>query len=540
MTERGRLDVAMVSLDGSPLTDDLQAALLAVRVDESVQLPDAFSVRFDDPHFELFDRALITMGATVELAFRAEGDPVVVTTGEVTAIAVEQGTTGRHELVVSGYDATHRLHRGPRTTTYVQMTDADVAERIAAAHGLRADVDATEEVHAHLLQSNQSDFSFLAGRARRVGYDVWVRGDTLLFKRAPTADAAPPTLTWGDNLHRFRVRFSSTERCDEVFVQTFDPVTKRSVLGRASEGDPGTNAPGAQAIHDEARAAFGALQRRTAQLPAATQSEADAVAQSLLLLASGGEVIAKGEAKGDPLLGAGGRARLQHVGDRLTGTYTLTSVEHVWDRGAPYLTRFACGGKEPGALTDLLGTGHGANGNGWGSLVLATVTNVDDDLNLGRVKVTFVDLDAESTWAAVAAPGAGKDRGLQCLPEVGDTVVVGFEHDSHERPIVLGGLWSQDDAPPDQAAATGGAIATRTWRSREGHQVELRDADPQGLVLEVGDGSAGVRIEPRKIRLDSETVEIVATQSLKLSGATVEIEADGNLKLDGAMVRINS
>ena len=35
-----------------------------------------------------------------------------MTSGEVTAVSVEPGVTGRHELVVSGMDVAHRLLRG--------------------------------------------------------------------------------------------------------------------------------------------------------------------------------------------------------------------------------------------------------------------------------------------------------------------------------------------------------------------------------------------------------------------------------------------
>src|SRR5882757_6477205 len=108
MPEPRRLDSAIITVDGSPLRTELYGRLTLVHVEESVQLPDSFELRFDDPHFELFDEDKFRYGTMISIAFRAEADSVVVTTGEITAISVEPGVSGRHELVLTGLDLTHR------------------------------------------------------------------------------------------------------------------------------------------------------------------------------------------------------------------------------------------------------------------------------------------------------------------------------------------------------------------------------------------------------------------------------------------------
>ncbi len=42
---------------------------------------------------------------------------------------------------------------------------------------------------------------------------------------------------------------------------------------------------------------------------------------------------------------------------------------------------------------------------------------------------------------------AGKDRGSWFMPDVGDEVLVSFEHGDPSRPYVLGGLWNGTDSP---------------------------------------------------------------------------------------------
>ena len=70
---------------------------------------------------------------------------------------------------------------------------------------------------------------------------------------------------------------------------------------------------------------------------------------------------------------------------------------------------------------------------------MGIVTNNKDPEGWGRVKVKFPTLteEHESNWARVVALGAAKQRGFDCLPEVNDEVLVGFEHGDIHRPYIL-------------------------------------------------------------------------------------------------------
>ncbi len=541
-----RLDGVVLTVDGRPLAPELYPRITQVRVEESVHLPDYFAVRFDDPHFELFDRGTFTLGSRLEIAFRAEGDPTVVTSGEVTAVAVEPGAAGRHELVLTGFDLTHRMAREPKSRSFQRVTDADVAARIAGEYGLDPDVDGTGAVHDYVLQAGETDYAFLRRRAARIGYDVWISERTFHFKRTPRSTATPPRLRYGQNLSTFTVRFSAAERCDEVQIRGWDQLGKDAILGRATETDPGTDAPAAEEMAGAARRAFGRVRRNAGQFPVTDQSEADALASSLLLRASGEEAVLRGEAAGDPLIGAGAKIHVEGVGARMTGDWRVTAVEHTYGAGRPYVTRFVCGGKEPAGLADMTGPAGGRRG--WGGLVVGIVTNNDDPEKLGRVRVQFPTLSAddESAWARIATPGGGKERGLQWLPEVDDEVLVGFELDDHARPVVLGGLWNRRDTPPLPGAASGGSIKQRLLVSRTDSRLTLDDDRPS-VSLSLGGSPCQVKLEKsesaltgdQKLVVSAAQIEIRATQKLLLSGAQVEITASGPLTASGKPIRLN-
>jgi uncharacterized protein involved in type VI secretion and phage assembly len=546
--EKRRLDGVVISVDGRPLAPEIYPQVALVRVEESVLLPDYFAIHFDDAHFELFDKGQFTIGTRIEIAFRAEGDPVVVTSGEVTAISVEPGVSGRHELVVTGFDLTHRLARVPKSRSFQRVTDADIASRIAGEYGLDADVDATGGAHDYVLQAGETDYAFLRRRAARIGFDVWVSEKKFFFKKTPRSTATPPKLTYGKNLSRFSTRFSAAERSDEVEIRGWDHLGKEAITGRSDTTDPGTDAPAAKDMADAARRAFGRIKRNAGQFPVTDQAEADALAKSLLLRASGEEVVLHGEAAGDPLIGAGAKVHIDGIGSRMTGDYRVTGVEHSYGATRPYLTRFVCGGKEPAGIADLTGGGGTTEKRGWSGLVVGIVTNNDDPEKLGRVRVKFPTLtqDDESAWSRIATPGGGKERGLQWIPEVDDEVLVGFELDDTSRPVILGGLWNRKDGPPSPGSISGGAVKQRMLVSRKDSRLVFDDDKPY-IEVSLGGSSCLLKLEKsesslvgeQKLVITATNIEIKATSKLALSGAQVEVTASGPLTASGKPIKLN-
>ena len=126
------------------------------------------------------------------------------------------------------------------------------------------------------------------------------------------------------------------------------------------------------------------------------------------------------------------------------------------------------------------------------SVVIGICTNNKDPEGLGRVKVKFPWLadSEESYWARVCQFMTGGGRGMWILPEVGDEVLVSFEHGDIHHPYVIGSLWNGVDRPPsDSGFNEDGKNNIRMFQSRFGHQV-IFDDTAGGEKIRLMEGNA--------------------------------------------------
>jgi uncharacterized protein involved in type VI secretion and phage assembly len=193
-------------------------------------------------------------------------------------------------------------------------------------------------------------------------------------------------------------------------------------------------------------------------------------------------------------------------------------------------------------------------------VVVGLVTNNQDPDGVGRVKVRFPWLSDqdESYWARIAAPMAGKDRGVYLLPEVDDEVLVAFEHGDIRRPYVVGALWNSKDTPP--ASNSDGKNNIRIIKSRSGHVVKLNDEDGKETIeiidkstknsIVIDTAANSITITSDKditlkaangtITLDAQKVAVKSSADSKIeAGAGMDVKASGTMNIKGATVNIN-
>ena len=189
-------------------------------------------------------------------------------------------------------------------------------------------------------------------------------------------------------------------------------------------------------------------------------------------------------------------------------------------------------------------------------VVIGIVTNNQDPNLLGRVKLKFPWRNSidESSWARVATLMAGDNRGTVFLPEVGDEVLVSFDHGDITQPYVIGALWNGKDKPPEKNAD--GKNNVRMIKSRSGHKIILNDergsekveiCTSSGHQITLDDSTGCEKIEIRdktgsnSILIDSaqNSISISSQMKITIQAQMIEIKAGATLTLQGGLVKIN-
>lgn len=539
----------IIKLNGTEVDRKIMGNLVTLIIDQHTHLPHMFTLRFHDPNLEYLDKGPFDLAKEVEIiAKTTEKQKVVLMSGEITALEPEFEEGMIASLVVRGFDKSHRLYREVKTKTFLNIKDSDLAEQIAKAANLKTEVEITPTVYDHVFQHNQSDLAFLMQRAWRIGFECFVEEGKLYFRRPPT-DQSNVTLTWGKDLLSFIPRISLAEQVDEVIVKGWDVEKKAAIVGRAQKGKLYPDVEERKNGADLASSKFGTGKLVIVDQPVVSQAEADILATARLNELSGAYIEAEGVAYRRPDIKAGQIITLEALGKRLSGTYLVSSVTHIY-KSDGLKTTFTVKGARSGLLIEQFAPQSPLDR--WVGVVPAIVTNTDDPKNWGRVKVKFpwMSEEVESDWARVVCPGAGPEAGLMIIPAVDDEVMVAFAEGDFSQPFVLGGVWNgqHKTVPEVTKAARSEKPLVRSWRSRSGHWVAMYD-DKNNKVEIVTQGGhhlilddANKKIEitsagGHRFELDDSSKKASLTSggglTIKLedSGKKITIESQGEIEL---------
>ncbi|MFI7296793.1 VgrG-related protein [Streptomyces sp. NPDC050121] len=575
MVQSAFSSVIQVTLGGRPLPVDFAPLLVEGWVDQGLGVPAAFRLTFRDPHRQVLGKLGVKFGMPVVLAPIADGkgasDPLL--TGEVCGLEADYDGTGTF-TVIRGYDFGHRLMRQRRVAAYRNQSASDIARKLAAQDGVPiGKIQSTKTVYEFISQANVTDWDFLARLAdeNEMVMSVDAKGKFQFLKPDP-ASGAPPTSTPGDkspfvleagtDILRLRAAVTAAEQVGTVEARGWDVTTKKKLTATApAKTNPGISigtTPG------EAAAKFKPAKLVDAQTPYDRQSEVKFAAEALADDVTGSFAELEVIARGTPKLRPGLPVALADVGDPFEGKYTATSVRHVFGDGKHYEAWVTVSGRQWRSLYGLSsGGGNAANGLNLPGTTNALVTDVQDPLKQGRVKLQFPWLDDAyiSDWTRVVQWG-GKDGGSIFPLDVGDEVLVAFDRGALDHPYVIGGLYNGKDKPTpvkDVPLHDGARrrAARHTLSDRDGNRVDLLSQKTggrkQGVRVTSGDDRLVINLDRTKteITVDSKgTVSITGSRSVSIEAGTdltlsarrrLTIKSGGLLDIRGTgMVNVKS
>jgi phage protein D len=343
-------------VNGSRLRADVSHNIEEVQVVSSLNTTDSFSLTVANALPKMrwthtSDADLFREGNSVKVELGYVDDLQEMIEGEITQVKATFPSDGVPVVIVEGNSRAHRLQGDNRTRTFQQMTDKQIAEKIAQEAGLECDAEDTEIQHDYVMQGNESDLDFLRSRAQRIHFEILVDGKTLIFRKVKEAEQKMYTLVWGP------VDTSFSSAADTLPLKSFSPelnalqpgnvehraydvTSKQAFVSRAGAQDQ-TSKMGGQKTGVEIFASAFQRQRQYVHVssPCSSQAELDQRARgdynerALRLVGGSGETI------GIPDLRKGHIVQLKGIGPRFEGYYRLKEVTHLIDSSG-YQTSF--------------------------------------------------------------------------------------------------------------------------------------------------------------------------------------------------------
>jgi phage protein D len=287
------------------------------------------------------DGSDLDFGKQLEVSIGPPGDERAIFNGLISGIELEHAEGDMPVVTAFAEDALMKLRMTRRMKTYEQMSDADIAQTIAAEHGLAATADADGPTYDVVQQWNQSDLAFLRDRAALIQAEVFVDGDTLTFTSRTNRRGTRITLVQGGDLLSVRVRADLAHQRTKVKVSGYDASARDKIDEEASGDAIQAETSGGRTGPDVLQQALGEhVSYRVREVPLAG-GEANAFARAEMLRRARSFVSLAGVTSGTPDMMVGSKVELQRVGGPFEGgDYYVTRLQHTYDLRDGFRTHF--------------------------------------------------------------------------------------------------------------------------------------------------------------------------------------------------------
>ncbi|HEX9781466.1 MAG TPA: contractile injection system protein, VgrG/Pvc8 family [Opitutaceae bacterium] len=466
-----------VSTDGVVLPEALSASLVVVEVTHVMNDPCHCGLTFVDGADNAAVDDSFHLGKALDV--RLDTHPRPLFHGVVDSVTCERLPSREIRWTVEATDGLQPLLRNRRMRVFVQRTPGDVATEVARGYGLFVRLDHDGPMHERVVQQGETDLDFLRALLAEDGLFFSVVDGEL---RVTSLEGVGPRLTLDAVQQVLGLRHARTNRQAPASVR-FSGVnflTHQLHVGEATAPRaPGETLDGEWdwpgAVEDDRQA----------------QSRAEAVLARFRKDTAVLEATVEGELEIHP----GRQIKLQGAGAPFNGDYVVTRVRHRIDGEAGYVTEFGTRSPEVVERNRPMVAAYG------------TVTRLDDPEGQGRVQVALpAYAEVELDWLRVLALGAGKNKGLVMLPDIGEDVLVLFPSGDPAQAVVIGGIFGRKDHPE--------------WgiEKRAVKRFALTSAGGQKIVL--SDGAHSIRMENdigSVIEIGEEKIAIEAKGDLEIA-----------------------
>jgi phage protein D len=327
-------------LNSSEIPKDFLVNLIELSVQDDINLPSLFSIKFNITDFQKGDSRGIDLkkfmiGDVVKVMLGID-DHIEIITGEITSIDFSFEKAPFMEI--RGYDKLHRLRFGTMRRSFKNMKDSDIASLLASEINMTPIVESTQTTYPYIFQNNQSNYDFLLERAYRIGYEIMVIDNKFIFRKSKEGESPSITLEYGKDFHNFVIKVKTLTDGNKVEVRGWDTKNKKEITSSASKDNEKTIMQGKESGFEIAEKVFKSSTAVVDNLIMDTQ-DAENIAKARYNFNLKEFITGSGKCKGNPAIRAGKTIGIKGFGERISGTYYILSTSHSIKTGV-YNTTF--------------------------------------------------------------------------------------------------------------------------------------------------------------------------------------------------------
>lgn len=492
-------------------------------------------------------RELVGQPVTFSLTPDAQGvGQQFAFTGFVTDIVVASDNDYTGSFVIRGYGPSCLLTDGVQQRTFVKQSLNSIINQVLEpyrANLLPRALNLTSQAPLpYVVQYNESNFDFLNRLLAECHEWFYYDGTTLHFGLASDAPTVPLELhkQWSS------FQLEAGIRPSQVALHGYDPTQHQHWDGKSPATPAGLSGnPFAEFAQQTSQDVFTQPLHAPTPLPPQARTDVQTAAQDAGAAVSASALLFRGRSENPDLrLGTIIDASAEALGsDNLSvgslGKYRVVQLTHELDYTGGYVNTFSA----------VLHSLPQPPANPYarpqpGVPELAEVIDMADPQRLGRVRVRYYwpvakPTSAETDWVRVLTPYAGDGKGQLFTPEVGSQVLVHYQQQRPEQPLVLGNLFHAQNK--QSAKYTNPDNNLKGMQTAGGNKFVMSDAQGQqkilisnsnnkGTAVEVGfkgDGSITIKSNgPVTVLSPTITLEAGDKGSIKLHAKTITMVAE--------------
>ena len=498
------------------------------------------------------------LGKPVSVNLRPKGglvDPGLALkfVGLVTETQMQNNVGETNQILLIAKSPTYLMDTAEKNLLYNEKSLSEISNSILSQYSIdRGTINVPSSIkYKFCVQYGETDYQFIKRLAEQEG--LWAYYDGAKFCMASQQGNEAVELTWRDTLGSFRLNLS----CQQQFFhhKVYNYEEKKTYSQNTKSVSSTSNPSGIFRIpldvSESVLSGEGVL-----DFPKKVKDAKQLDGYLSIKKSESREKLVSGSGESTvPLLSPGKKAKIKNMIKEIEGQYLVTEVVHHFDHSGNYHNEFKC------VPEDLAYPEKRTHRSPIEGLHSAVVVANDDPDHLGRIKVKFQwnKEGEESPWIRVLTAHAGKDRGFFCLPEVDDEVLVAFDQDYPESPMVIGSLYNKVDAPVGETRNSENDI--KAFITKGGNRVVIKDTqDQEEIVITTKEGKNEISLKmgsppevsvhsEGKIALDAEEItlkakkklscssegpaELTAKEGMKIQGQGVEMTAQRDVKIKG-------